>query len=400
MKWLEDLDTCLSMRLNLHDYDKIPRQFKDYTIGSGRVTFTVKGEFEVDLTVADEDPEKQFWFIDFRFGFAPAARELAAHFKPLLESHVNNALAKDNLSGCYQLLHEFVLSHKVGELRRQAYELARTSWTRTLAIEPLDRSFSIQYWLLRQNQNTSSVPAYSKYAVPQLPTVPKSWIIVSVVSARKPDGSPDAKSSSRLAAKWFRDGKEVKDAKIEFDHNDLSTEKLLKVVIAKHVEHILRSIHKKLRPAPRFASQEAAMTLHISATEPGESFLTMQLSATEAITLRVEPASGKFNLHPTSKAAFQAEGRLNAGGKDPAEDGATYLEYLRCIHLSEEISRKGRPQGWVSIKSPLSHEDVKTVFRPQEPFQVSCFQRLGIDSKWYVLLVMSLHGDEWWVFRS
>ncbi|PKS06363.1 hypothetical protein jhhlp_007111 [Lomentospora prolificans] len=400
VKWLEELDTCLSMRLNLHDYDKIPPQFKDYSIGSGRVTFSVKGEFEVDLTVADEDPEKQFWFIDFRFDFSPVAHDLTARFRPVLESHVNNALAKDNLTGCYQLLHGFVLTHKISELRRQAYELARTSWTRTLVVEQLDRAFSIQYWVTRQPQVTSSVPAYSRYAIPQVPTVPKSWIIVSAVSARRPDGNLDPKASSRLAVKWFRDGKEVKDVEIEFDQVNLSTEKLLKVVIAKHVEHILRSIHKKLRPAPRFAGQEAAMALRISASDAGESFLTMQLSATETVTLTVEPTSGKFNLHPNSKFTMQAESRLNMSGKDPAEDGAPCLETLRWHHLAEEIARKGRSQGWTPVKSPLSHEDVKALFKPQEQFSPVCFQRQGVDTRWYVMLVMSLHGDEWWVFRS
>ncbi|EEY22439.1 predicted protein [Verticillium alfalfae VaMs.102] len=44
-KWIEELNTLLSLRLNLDDYDKIPQQFKNYTIKSGRVTFTVEGEF-------------------------------------------------------------------------------------------------------------------------------------------------------------------------------------------------------------------------------------------------------------------------------------------------------------------------------------------------------------------
>lgn len=399
-KWLQELDTILSIRLNLDDYNKIPRQFKNYSIGSGRATFPVKGEFEVDLTVADDDPEKQFWFIDFRFDFLPAADGLSDHFKPMLEASVNNALANDGLSGCYDLLHEFVLSHKIGELRRQAYELGRTSWANTISVEPLDRAVSIQYWLTRQPQNTPSVPVYSRYAVPALPTTPKSWIIISVNSGRKPDGTIDPRTPSHLAVTWYRDGKQMKDVEIEFDHNDLCTEKLLKTVIAKHVEHILTSVHKKLRPAPRFANQKSSMDLHISSSEPEDSYVTMQLGPNELLTLKMEPTTGRFALHPHSKFSLQGEHRLNNSGKDPAEDGAACLENLRWHHLTEEIARKGRAHGWAHVKSPLTYDEVRLSFKPRDAFHPVCFQRQGVNPSWHVMLVMSLHGDEWWTFQT
>ena len=399
-KWLEELDTCLSIRLNLHDFDNIPRRFKNYTIGSGRATFKVQGEFEVDLTVADDDPEKQFWFIDFRFDFMPAAESLSEHFKPMLEAHVNSALAKDGLAGCHDLLHEFVLSHKIGELRRQAHELGRTSWANTIAVEPLDRSVSIQYWLTRQPQNTPSVPVFSKYAVPAVPTTPKSWIIISVSSGRKPDGGADPKNPSRLTATWYRDGRQMKDVEVDFDHSDLCTEKLLKSVIAKHVEHILTSVHKKLRPAPRFAKHEAKMDMHISPCEPGDSYLTMQLGPDEFVTMKMEPTTGKFTLHPHTKYSLQSENRLNNSGKDPSEDGAACLENLRWHHMTEEMARKGRPYGWTHVKSPLTHDDARLAFKITDAFHPVCFQRQGINSSWYAMLVMSLHGDQWWAFQT
>lgn len=399
-KWLEEIDTFLSIRLNLDDFDKIPRQFKNYTIAGGRATFTVKGEFEVDLTIADEDPEKQFWFIDFRFDFSPATDSLRDHFKPMLEKHVNDALAQDGLTGCYNLLHEFVLSHKIGELRRQAYELSRTSWANTISVEPLDRAVAIQYWLTRQPHNTPSVPVFSKYAVPAVPIAPKSWIIISVHSGRKPDGRTDPKVSSHLVASWYRDGKQVKDVEIEFDHNNLCMEKLLKSVIAKHIEHILMSVHRKLRPATRFAKSESSMDLHISTSEPGDSYLTMQLGPDDMVTLKMEPTTGRFTLHPHSKYSLQGEHRLNNSGKDPSEDGAACLENLRWHHLTEDITRKGRALGWIHVKSPLAYDDVRANFKPRDAFHPVCFQRQGIDPSWYVMLVMSLHGDEWWAFQT
>ncbi len=113
----------LSVRLTLDEYDKIPFQFRDYSISSGRVTFKVEGEFEVDLTIADEDFEKQFWFIDFRFLFQPAPAELSDRVRQFIEKKVNDALATDGLAGCYRFLHEFVLTHKISEFYRQALDL-------------------------------------------------------------------------------------------------------------------------------------------------------------------------------------------------------------------------------------------------------------------------------------
>ena len=107
------------MRLNLQEYDNIPPPFRDYTIKSGRVTFNVPGEFEIDLTIADEDPEKQFWFIDFRFLFSPSVLELPSHLRFYIESKVNAVLLADGLPGCYKLLHEIVLTHKISEFKRQ-----------------------------------------------------------------------------------------------------------------------------------------------------------------------------------------------------------------------------------------------------------------------------------------
>lgn len=226
MNTVEKLNTLLSIRLNLHEYDNIPLQFKDYTIKSGRVTFRVAGEFEIDVTIGDEDPETQFWFIDFRFLFSPALSDMPAHLRYHIEDRVNAALSKDGLSGCYKLLHEMVLTHKISEFRRQAVALASARWIEGLKVELLNRALSIQYWLDRFG-----------------PKGPKSWIILGVHSGRQKTGLPDPKATSRLFIRWFRDGKEVKDVDIEMDTVNISAESLLKTVIAQHVNHILTSIY-------------------------------------------------------------------------------------------------------------------------------------------------------------
>lgn len=188
LKELENLNTLLSIRLNLNEYDNIPISFKNYVINSGRVTFKVPGEFELDLTIADEAPESQFWFIDFRFLFSPAVQEIPYALRFHIESRVNSVLLAEGLSGCYRVLHEITLTHKISEFRRQAFDLSRSKWIDGLKVEALNRSLSIQYWLDR----------YTKGG-------PKSWIIIGVHSG----GGRTAVLTLKLPVTFLSDGLET-----------------------------------------------------------------------------------------------------------------------------------------------------------------------------------------------
>jgi mediator of RNA polymerase II transcription subunit 14 len=381
------LNTLLSLRLNLEDFDKIPYHFRDYAIASGRVTFKVKGEFEVDLTIADEDFEKQFWFIDFRFAFTPSSQGLSDALKAFLEAHINETLLKDGLEGCYRFLHEFVLTHKINELRRQAIELSRTTWAGTLAVEPLDRALAIQYWTSRSSPSPTSPP------------IPKSWVMVAVHSGKKASGHDGKKTTSYLVAKWYRDNKEIKETDIPLDTDNLSAEILLKTVIARHTEHILSSIHAKLLPAPRFVKRESAMALNISTTDPVESSLSMQLGPADTLKMMIEPVTGLFALTPHTKFALPGENRFNDASKDPAEEGATFLENIRWFYIHEELNRRGRSLGWSVTKIPLGTDEIKQIVNSREAYQPVCFQRQGWGPNWFVMMSMSLSGDEWWLFE-
>lgn len=126
----------------------------------------------------------------------------------------------------------------------------------------------------------------------------------------------------------------------------------------------------------------------------------MQLGPDDILTLKMEPATGQFTLHPHSLPSLNAERRLNKSGKDPSEDGAACLENLRWHHLTEEITRKGRALGWIHVKSPITYDEARLSFKPRDAFNPVCFQRQGVNPAWYVMLVMSLHGDEWWAFKA
>ncbi|KXJ91464.1 mediator complex subunit MED14-domain-containing protein [Microdochium bolleyi] len=380
LQWIENTNTLLSLRLNLEEHDKIPVQFKEYKIESGRVTFVVPGEFEVDLTIADEDFEKQFWFIDFRFSFTPAPAELSDLLRQYLEVKVNETLEKDGLGGCYKFLHEFVLTHKITEFVRQAFELSRHKWVDTLKVERLNRAMSIQYWANRQPSEG-----------------PKSWILLGVHSGKLPGKPFDPSATSRLTLRWFKDNKEVLDAQIPLDDSNISTERLLKRVIGRHVKSTLGAIYTRLNGKGRFQSREAALALSIMEDDPVMSSLQMQIGRRDVVTVKIAPTTGQFAISPQTAVTYKGENRLNVSSKDHTDEGVTTLESIRCYYTVDELNRRGKSMGWNVCRAPVKMDDVKPILNTRESFQAMWFKRRGWPEQWYLMLSLSLGGDRWWL---
>ena len=70
MKILRNINAHLSIRLGLHE--TLPPHFRDYKIASGRASFAVTDEFEIDLAIGDEDMKSQLYVIDVRPMFEPS----------------------------------------------------------------------------------------------------------------------------------------------------------------------------------------------------------------------------------------------------------------------------------------------------------------------------------------
>jgi len=379
--WVDN--TMLSVRLSFDEYEKIPFAFRNYRIASGRVTFEVEGEFEVDLTIGDEDFEKQFWFIDARLLFTPAPKELPEPLRMALEAKVNGVLAADGLSGCYRYLHEFVLTQKITEFCRQAVDLSRARWIDTLKVERLNRAMSIQYWVNRPHSQGS-----------------KSWIILGVSSDNGSDRLSDPKSPSHLTLRWFRDNKEVKDFDITFDVNAISAEDLLTSVIARHVEFLLGSIYSKLLTKPRFAQRHARLALEVSEDEPSGSSLRVQLFDTENATIRVDSMTGSFTMLPAAPHIVEGQKRLNSS-LNPAEEGPAALEWLRSYYTAKDINSRAGSIGWSMTRAPITPDELKhmvqSVTQSRESYHPIWLRRVGWAPQWFVIMTMGLGGDQWWL---
>ncbi|KAI0413866.1 mediator complex subunit MED14 [Xylaria grammica] len=379
MRWIENLNTLLSIRLNLEDHENIPEQFQDFEINSGRVTFKVPGEFEVDLTIADEDPEKQFWFIDFRFAFQPAPSELSDRLRDFLEWKVNEALQRDGLIGCYKFLHEFILTHKITEYVRQAMDLSKGRWADMLEVERLRRAMAIHYWSGRQPLDG-----------------PQSYIIIGVSSGNIPGLVPSRSISSRLTLRWFRDGIEVKDAQFPLDNETISTEILLNQVIGKHIEHILRKFHDAMKSQGRFLRREASLGISIGESTPGESALTMQLSHEQYLNIKIAPITGTFLAIPQSRGSFDLQSQLNKDVRRPITEQVALLERFRCFFVEDELNRRGKSRGWsVCNPHPAKHEETRQFLGTRGSYQLIWLLRRGLPDNWYIMVGQSLSGDQW-----
>jgi mediator of RNA polymerase II transcription subunit 14 len=376
------------MRLQLHEYERIPQPWKQYKIENGRVTFTVPGEFEVDLTISDEDFDSQLWFLDYRPIFSPAPSELSDRARAFIEAQVNTILQTEGLPGCYNYLHELTLTTKIGEFARQALELNRTgSWIETLKVERLDRVLSIQYWAQSPHSRGT-----------------QSWIMLGVHSGKASEGLYDPGTPSHLMLQWFRDGKEVKDVEIPFDVDNISTEKLLTTVISKHIEYLLSSIYNSLLSKPRYAQRQGTIALQIADRPGTTSALTMQLLGKHTATLGIGTCVGNFYFFDQTPTGIDWAQRLNSL-RNPAVEGATLLEQIRWSYTARRLRILSKPAIWVVLpQAPVPSDDVKSVVYShspptREPFHAVWVRNTGWTPQWFAMMSLSLGGDRWWLIE-
>ncbi|KAF2096308.1 MED14-domain-containing protein, partial [Rhizodiscina lignyota] len=372
---LRNINALLSIRINLHE--ELPRQLKQWDVANGRATFRIPSEFEFDVFIVDEDPAARFFFLDIRFLFSPAVEIPQSQLRQVLEDRANELLGTSGLSSCYEFLHDFTLTHKINTLRRQARELTRGVWSNSIRVETIKRSLIVQYW-------TGS-------------KVGKNWIEIGIASGRAKDDKATwrGRPPPRLQLRWFRGGSEVADVDIKFDWTDLSMERILKQIIARHVVIIMDLVRSGL-PASPGGHGFRLLQANVSESEPADCSLMMQVNGQrEPAVLTIEPTAGRIVLQPPSALSTRAEIDLNNQQHPETQLVPSVSRYL-AREMQDHTERQAQYCGWRVLKN-LRIERAAAAFG-QEVITMSFFrgQSWG-PSPWAIAATVSLGGESWWI---
>ncbi|RAL05041.1 mediator of RNA polymerase II transcription subunit 14 [Aspergillus ibericus CBS 121593] len=374
LRKLQKINRLIGVRLVVRE--KIPPSFRTYRVHDGRVTFVVPGEFELDLSIGEEDEASQFFFVDIRFLFFPSPSVPKGRFLNELEIKINDVLQNSGLTGCFEILHNLVLTNKVNILFKQAAELARSSWSDVLRVELLHRTLVVQYWILKPGA--------------------KSWLEIGIKGGfcRPSSGSSGLPS---LGLRWMRDGNEVSCENIDFDAENLSMESLLRSVIALHVSHVLSSAYSSIRHSSLYSIGHLSLRAQLTRTEPGDCLLDVQLTETKYLRVSIEPMSGISILSTTPSVSERFDGDRNLE-KSSADDIVSRVARLRCNAAIEEIESKVKMLGFEPLNPRAWKIDFRKIF-PSNILRFACFSHHLWERNWIVAATSSMDGDSWWVVQ-
>ncbi|KAJ5760055.1 Mediator complex subunit Med14 [Penicillium odoratum] len=376
LKKLHKINRIISVRLALHD--QVPPPLRNYRVHDGRATFTVTGEFELDLSVAEETNTSQFFFVDIRFLFLPSSPIPKGRIFDQLDAKVNEILHTDGLMGCFDFLHGLVLTNKINTLFKQAADLTRGLWSDALRIELLHRTLVVQYWPARAG--------------------PKSWLEIGVQRGLQNNGVNDTSNKvPRIGLRWMRDGQQANSDAVQFDSNDLSMERLLRSVIALHTSHILSTAYATLNKSLLFSNHVLSLRAQLSSTEPGDCFLIAQLTSSRSLRVSVEPLSGAITLSGAPMTSERSEPE-RISNKPAIEELLSRVARLRCATAIEEIELGTKALGLESVGQRSLGLDIRRLF-PSNTMRSVFFTHPFWDRRWVVAATSSMDGDSWWLVQ-
>lgn len=376
LKKLLKLNRIISVRLALHD--SVPPPLRNYRVHDGRVTFTISGEFELDLSVAEESKSSQFFFVDIRFLFSPSSPIPKGRIFNELDGKINDLLRDDGLTGCFQFLHGLVLTNKINILFKQAVDLSRGLWADALRIELLHRTLVVQYWPQRSG--------------------PKSWLEIGVKSGHRGGSSSDPKPGiSHLGFRWMRDGQQVSSDAIRFNPGDLSMELILRSVIALHTSHLLSTAFTTLKKHVLFSNHTLSLQAQLSPTEPGDCRLDVQLTASRSLRVSIEPMSGSITMCGTPHVSERLDGDRGLY-KSSIEEILSRVARLRCITAVDEIDSGTKALGLEPVNQRVLGLDPRKLF-PPGVMRTAFFTHRLWNRHWVAAATSSMDGDRWWLVQ-
>lgn len=375
LRKLRKINRVISARLALHE--NVPLPFQTYRIHNGRVTFLVPGEFELDLSIGEEDATSQLFFVDIRFTFKPSPSVPAGRLFSELDLKVNDILQNSGLPGCYDWLHSLVLTNKINILAKQALNLTRNLWANVLRIELLHRTLVLQYW--------SSKPGA------------KSWLEIGIRHGLPPNNA-DGQHSPALGLRWIRDGQEVNSESIDFDTENLSVEYLLRSVTALHISHILSSVFRIIGQKLLYSNGSLSLQGRLTKTEPGHCQLDVQLTASRQLRVGIDPMSGVTILAATPNTLERVDTDRNTE-RPIIDDIVSRVTQLRCAAAIEEIESQVKMFGFESVSPRNVKIDARKVF-PANVLRFSFFWHRLWDHTCILAATSGMDGDNWWVVQT
>jgi mediator of RNA polymerase II transcription subunit 14 len=384
---LQDMNVQLHIRLTLHE--DLPHYLRNWKCANGRATFTFPGEFEFDVTISEEDPSVQLWFVDLRFLFNPSFIIPDGEFRVRLHAGADNALAQSGIPGCAQFLRNFVLTHQITVLRTQAATLMRGAWASVLKVDQIHRSLIVQYWL------------DSPFS--------KSWIELGISSGKSNKRLlPGRVELPRITTRWKRYGEDAPPNALDLQLTNLSMSSILRRATAIHGTHLLRTAHSALTSLAGPTSP-LTLTLHHSTDEPADCSLSLRLGRHGTlVTFAIEPFSGRLTLQPATPLSQRAEAELNrrdATLRNPIAEVPGILERFVCIDIIGRIEVLAHLAGWEGIRDVRVSPDVlRATFGPAVRaawFKPAAWQVASAedDAGWCIALVVSLTGLRWWAVQ-
>lgn len=368
------LNTVLNIRMMAED--GIPVPLSNWRIHDGRVTFSVRHEFDLALSVMEEDLDSKFRTVDVSFNFWPApAISQSLHDEILIIT--NNQLLEKGLEGAYRFLHDLTLSQKLKELHRQALDLARGLWLGHLHVEMLKRTLIVQYWARR--------PAS------------KSWIEITINSGRiDRSGEVAEYPIPYLNLRWMRNGKLVSENEINMDLVHLSFDSILNQVVAYHTNSIFDAIYDKLLLTPLFTSNALDLEQSSSLVDGHDCGLSIELSKMESIQLALDPVGGTMVISPASERTNRLQSELTRS-KNLVDDFSSKFPALRCGIAQAILTRAISASSWQNLPGRKPSLNEVRELLSASTLRAAFFRQPGWSESWMLAASFGADGDLWWL---
>lgn len=376
LKQFRDMNTILSIRINLHE--ELPRPMRKWSVKNGRATFVVPGEFELDVSTTDDEPQTPYYFIDLRLLFSPAPQIPDGRLRDeVLDPQINTILSESGLAGGYNYLHNYCLTQKIMTLRKQAVRMSQGNWAGTIRVELVHRVLVVQYW--------TAMPGS------------KSWIEIGLSSGSRKKRSWRGPEPSYLSVRWMRNGKEVNDCKIDFDWTNLDMERMLLKILHLHAEHLFRSINDNLQAMAATGSTLSAK-LHVLSNPSSCRLEVCQGNPNNRTDVVIDSLTGRFVLRPPGPAATTYENEINSL-RNPAAEAHKKLARLLCVNLKTKNERCLEHSEWELVRNPPVKSDELRQAVGVDVLASSCFRGQGWTGRWLLVLTINLAGDSWWLIE-